>query len=78
MLTNLTKDKNDYCFAKSGEVYAVYLPEGNTTEILLPSEAFSIDWFNPRTGGDLKKGTIERIARQRICFNQESTCRRWE
>ncbi len=24
----LTNDNNDYCFAKTGEIYAVYLPEG--------------------------------------------------
>ena len=57
----LTKAGDDYCFAKTGEIYAVYLPEGKSTEILLPSGQFSVLWFNPRTGGDLVTGTIDRI-----------------
>ena len=58
----LTKDENDYCFAKKGEIYTIYLPEGNGTDILLPAGNFSIDWFNPRTGGEFKKGTAEKIS----------------
>jgi len=53
----LTKDKNDYCFAKESEVYAVYLPEGGSTDILLPGGKYTIHWFNPRTGGTLMLGT---------------------
>lgn len=64
MISNdeLTKDKNDYCLAKKGEIYAIYLPEGTSTEIQLPAGNFSIEWFNPRTGGELVKGTIEKIS----------------
>ncbi|HPA87338.1 MAG TPA: DUF5060 domain-containing protein [Bacteroidales bacterium] len=58
----LTRATDDYCFAKTGETYAVYLPEGKSTEILLPSGEFSVSWFNPRTGGELMTGTIGRIA----------------
>lgn len=57
----LTKADDDYCFARIGEIYAVYLPEGKPTEILLPSGHFSVSWFNPRTGGELMAGTIGRI-----------------
>ncbi len=48
-----------YCFAKAGEIYAVYLPDGGTTSLNLgdSSETFSIQWFNPRTGGELQSGT---------------------
>lgn len=58
----LTRATDDYCFAKTGETYAVYLPEGKTTEILLPSGDFRVSWFNPRTGGELMTGTIDRIS----------------
>jgi hypothetical protein len=57
----LTKANNDYCLAKTGEVYAVYIPEGDQAEILIPSGTFSVKWFNPRSGGELMTGTIETI-----------------
>jgi len=57
----LTEEENDYCYAKTGEVYAVYLPEGTATLILLADGNYSVKWYNPRTGGDLLTGTVERI-----------------
>jgi hypothetical protein len=49
-----------YCFAEPGSVYAVYLPNGGTTELNLGSstEAFTIRWFNPRKGGPMRIGTV--------------------
>lgn len=58
----LTKGNNDYCFAKTGEIYAVYLPEGGSADILLPSGNFEVKWFNPRTGGDLLQGKTKNIS----------------
>ncbi len=59
----LTSSKEDYCFAQAGKVYAIYLPEGGTAELDLGqvSRTFSVKWFNPRTGGDLKTGTVESV-----------------
>lgn len=56
-----TSAKDDYCLFKEGEIYAVYLPSGGTTKLSLESvgSAFEIYWFNPRTGGDLQRGSIE-------------------
>lgn len=44
-----------YCFAKAGEVYAVYLPFGGQTELNLGGAAgeYDLAWYNPRTGGAL-------------------------
>jgi len=54
----LTPRKDDYCFAKPGEVYAVYLPDGGSTELeLLPGE-YTVKWYNPRSGGRLREGTV--------------------
>ena len=41
-----------YAFAKAGEVYAVYLPEGGSTHIDLGEQKgmVRVRWFNPRTG----------------------------
>ena len=61
---NLTANTNDYVLAKDGEMYAIYLPNGGTTTIDLAglSGNFSIQWYNPRTGGLLADGTITTIA----------------
>ena len=59
MPTRLTNDKNDYCLAKEGEIYAVYLPEGKATDIKLPEGQYTVQWFNPRDGGDLLTGTVK-------------------
>lgn len=52
-----------YCFAKPGQIYVVYLPEGGTTELDLSDAAgrFRVHWFNPREGGALKRGSVRRI-----------------
>ncbi len=59
----LTANPDDYCFAKPGEVYAVYHPGGKITTIDLGDSAatFTIQWYNPRTGGPLKTGNKTTI-----------------
>jgi len=60
----LTSDTVPYCLAKSGEVYAVFLPEGlKTTELDLSDASgnFSIQWFDPRNGGELQVGSVESV-----------------
>ena len=64
----LTSAGDDYCFAKPGQIYAVYLPapkelaSGSTGLDLGDSSAsFTVQWFNPRTGGALQTGTKAQI-----------------
>jgi len=47
----LTSNEKVYIFAKKGEIYAVYLPAGETSNIELPKGKWQVQWFNPRTGG---------------------------
>ena len=53
--------EDGHVFAKNGEAYAIYLPDGSLTGTLnLTNEAgnFSLSWYNPRTGwfeGEIKK-----------------------
>ncbi len=61
MLMSLQKIKMIIALAKEGEIYAIYLPEGKATDILLPEGEYTINWFNPRTGGDLRSGKISKI-----------------
>jgi hypothetical protein len=58
----LTSEKNDFCLAKPGEIYAVYLPQGKATTIILPAGNYKVQWFNPRTGGPLVNGESEKIS----------------
>ena len=60
----LTPRDDDFVFAKPGEVYAVYLPDGGTTELDLTdaSGSFEIKWYDPRFGGELRDGTVRRVS----------------
>ena len=55
---DITRDNISYCLAKEGELYAIYLPEGRGTEIRLPRGEYSVDWYNPRAGGELMTGSV--------------------
>jgi len=57
----LTQNQDDYCFAKKGSVYALYLPNGKAADILLAEGNFNIAWYNPRSGGELANGTITTL-----------------
>jgi hypothetical protein len=60
---NLTSAEDDYCFTKKGDVYAIYLKNGGTTELDLEANKgpFNVRWYNPRLGGELVNGTITKI-----------------
>lgn len=52
LVGNPKHDNSRYCFAKDREIYLVYLPTGGSSSIELPDgKAFTLAWFNPRTGG---------------------------
>jgi len=55
--------KENYCFAKEGEIYTVYLINGETTKLDLRNtdSEFEVKWFNPRSGGDLENGSVKVI-----------------
>jgi len=59
----LTSAKDDYCLAKVGEIYAIYLPSGGTTHLDLgdSSATFTVQWYNPRSGGPLQSGSVASI-----------------
>ncbi|MGB6223229.1 DUF5060 domain-containing protein [Haloferula sp.] len=51
LVGNSKNDNSRYCYAKDGELYLVFLPNGGSTEIELPiGRPFSLAWYNPRTG----------------------------
>ncbi|WP_161634372.1 carbohydrate-binding protein [Aquimarina pacifica] len=56
----LTGDSDDYVLANSGNAYVVYLPNGGSTSITLPSgnSTYEVQWYNPRSGGSLTTATV--------------------
>ena len=58
----LTSRDDDYCLAKPGAVYAIYLPRGGSTDLQLPVGHFQVRWFNPRSGGKLHPGSVPEIS----------------
>lgn len=50
-----------YCLAQPGKVYAVYLPEGGSSELELPEGEFDVHWFDPSKGGKLLRGDVTTI-----------------
>jgi hypothetical protein len=63
LVGNEKNDNTRYCFAKANEVYLVYLPSGNTATLDLSKATgqFSVEWFDPRNGGALKKGSVTSV-----------------
>ncbi|MEM9142904.1 MAG: DUF5060 domain-containing protein [Bacteroidota bacterium] len=44
-----------YCFAKKDEIYVVYLPKGETTDLALGDGHFTMAFYDPWKGGELHK-----------------------
>jgi hypothetical protein len=53
-----------FCLAKPGQVYAVYVPVGGTSELDLGASkgTFDVLWFDPRNGGPLERGAVASVA----------------
>lgn len=63
MTPDNTLVSDGYALAKTGDTYAIYLPDGGSTSLTLPdNNTYDIFWYNPRTGGELQIGSIARIA----------------
>jgi hypothetical protein len=60
----LTSNTTDYCLASPGNTYAIYLPNGGTTDLDLNqiNGNFTVNWFDPRNGGKLLKGSVTTIS----------------
>lgn len=60
---DLTESETDYILSKQGEVYAVYQQNAESLKLNLEgvSGKFNVRWYNPRTGGSLKKGKVKSV-----------------
>jgi hypothetical protein len=57
----LTSNPKCYCFAKAGEVYCIYIPDGGIAELRVGAGTYAVHWYDPRAGGVLQQGSIEHI-----------------
>ena len=64
LVGNTVNDNSKYCFAKPGDVYVIYLPDGGSVELDLEDNPaiFKISWFNPRGGGALQTGSLKEVS----------------
>jgi hypothetical protein len=66
LIGNTKDDNTNFCFAKPGEVWLVYLPEGTkggTSDLDLSGAkgSFDVKWFNTRVGGKLVNGSVKAV-----------------
>lgn len=64
LVGNANNSNSRYCLAKQGEVYAIYLPQGNTAftlDLQGITGGYDVFWFDPRNGGSLKTGSTTSV-----------------
>ncbi len=63
LVGNEMQNNSIYCFAKTGEIYVVYLPSEGSAKLDLAGTdgPFKVRWYNPRSGGELQPGSIEEV-----------------
>ena len=61
---DLARDAEAYVLANPGSIYLVYLPRGGQGRLDLGSNslAYTVHWYDPRTGGALQTGSVKRVA----------------
>lgn len=65
---NVWVGRGIYCFAKPGEVYALYLAVDELKNATLDlssiaaSSKFAVQWFDPIAGGKLQPGSVKKVA----------------
>jgi hypothetical protein len=65
---DLVKSGNAFCLAKTGEAYALYLPEGGSCSVELdPNIGYTVSWWNPANN---KNGTFQ--SERRLSGGQQS------
>ena len=53
--------KDARVLARGDSVYVVHLPVGGETTLQLGSGNYTVQWFNPRTGGALQAGSVKTV-----------------
>ncbi len=80
LVDNPTGNGVNYCLADPGYFYLVYLGSGGNREVDLENfnKPFTVQWFNPREGGDLINGnTIQGRGKQALGNPPDDTQADW-
>ncbi|HBE69715.1 MAG TPA: DUF5060 domain-containing protein, partial [Planctomycetaceae bacterium] len=57
----LTSDGDDYCLAAEGKIYLIYMKEVRENTLRLPEGSYSVHWFDPFYGGQLRSGSVDAV-----------------
>jgi hypothetical protein len=49
-------------FAASGRIYAVYIPNGGAASLKLEAGTYTVRWYDPRNGGELRAGSVTAVS----------------
>jgi len=57
---SISSDSDFYCLAKENEIYVVFVPGDDNSNINLGTtgETYEIKWFDPKNGGTLQNGSV--------------------
>ncbi len=79
LVGNLKHDNSRYCLVKPGELYLVYLPFGEKSELDLSNADgfFKVDWLNPRTGEMTKSDVTVAAGSKVVVSAPESSKEDW-
>ena len=58
---SLVEGGNAFVLAHPGHVYAVYMPQGGEPMLKLEAGNYTVEWFNPRSGGSLVRGSVRSV-----------------
>lgn len=60
---DLISTEGDFCLAKEGDTYIILLKKSGESQLDLKkiNGQFTVDWFDPRKGGKLKKGSVKSV-----------------
>jgi hypothetical protein len=51
---NLVSPRANYAFAMDDDIIVIYIPSGGASSVRLnPEKSYSVEWFDPRNGGEL-------------------------
>ncbi|RAK00572.1 putative secreted protein (Por secretion system target) [Larkinella arboricola] len=59
----LASASRGWSLGKEGQLYVVYLPDGGSANLSLSSSGtYTVDWYDPRNGGALQKGSVRSLS----------------
>ncbi|WP_218840202.1 malectin domain-containing carbohydrate-binding protein [Spirosoma fluviale] len=62
-LSPLNQVSNGWLLGKDGKLYVIYLKNGGSTNLTINTGGnYSVQWYDPRNGGDLQNGSVTKVS----------------